>query len=537
MGIQATYYQNIFSKNIRSESFHIFLGFFLFLLCFLSNNFSAPHDAIGYLNGIESGTDLFRPHHLLFHIMMFEALRVLKMIMPSVPNHFIIESINALWGAMSLAVVYFIFRRRFNYDPLTAFIGTCLPAFSFGFWFYSTNIEVYVVPLFFLLLCVLFLSKERLSKRDLHFVIAFHVLAILFHQVNILFTPIIIWKIWQQRKVMPFTPMLLRYALLGGGIVILAYVSIGIFVLKHQTLDDFFRWIQGYTKHTYYWTKPGLRTLGRAAVGLTHAFVGAHFLFKVNFIENYLKSALPKHNLGDELFLVHSMTNGVAMVLLFLSILLFVAVAYLTVVFVMQWKRIYPKYETILLPLLQFFSTYSVFFYFWMPENLEFWIPQTVVFWLMLAGSLKELHLPLRMNRRVLLGTIAVLLFAINYFGSIKWMGDFKNDLFYQKAQLLNKATTQQDLILLKNKWIILDYLDRYTKTPTLEIPERKKLNEQLALEKIVTDKLDSNGKVFINLDNSAHAVDNQDFIDSLLRKYKVTYLPTSLSLIAVIQK
>src|SRR5206468_3629262 len=188
--------------NYRSgkyTSLIVFAVFYAFFLCTLASNFSAPHDAIDYLNEFEGDKDLFNPHHVLYHITTYWILNVLKSIFTGIPHYYLVEAIDGFWGTLTLVVVFKFLRNRFGYDNITSFIGTCLPAFSFGMWFYSTNIEVYMPPLFFLTLSLYYLSKPVVTKKDFYAVIVFHVLAILFHQANILFTPIIVWRIWRER--------------------------------------------------------------------------------------------------------------------------------------------------------------------------------------------------------------------------------------------------------------------------------------------------------------------------------------------------
>jgi hypothetical protein len=106
--------------------FIVFFLFNFFFLLTLANNFSAPHDAIDYLNAIETGKDLFNPHHVLYHITTYWLLSVLKTIFTSVPHFYLIEAIDGFWGAMILTVVFLFFRRRFQYDAVTSFLATCL---------------------------------------------------------------------------------------------------------------------------------------------------------------------------------------------------------------------------------------------------------------------------------------------------------------------------------------------------------------------------------------------------------------------------
>ena len=183
---------------ILSKDRVVYLIFFLVYILSLTSNFSAAHDSIDYLNGFEHAADLLQPHHLFYHVTTYAIFKFLKLILPFVANHYLIEVVNAFWGAGAILVVNLILRKRLFLNPVTAFLGTCLPAFSFGIWFYSANIEVYMPSLFFMLLILYKLTSDTFNNKTLYIVILLHVLAILFHQVNIIFTPVILWKIWQK---------------------------------------------------------------------------------------------------------------------------------------------------------------------------------------------------------------------------------------------------------------------------------------------------------------------------------------------------
>jgi hypothetical protein len=505
--------------NYRSgkyTSLIVFAVFYAFFLCTLASNFSAPHDAIDYLNEFEGDKDLFNPHHVLYHISTYWILNVLKSIFSGVPHYYLVEAIDGFWGTLTLVVVFKFLRNRFGYDNLTSFIGTCLPAFSFGMWFYSTNIEVYMPPLFFLTLSLYYLSKPVVTKKDFYAVIAFHVLAILFHQVNILFTPIIIWRMWRERKTINFPSLFISYAIAGSVLVLMTYYIIGKYVLGNNSIADIIHWMRGYTNSDTYWYPVSLTTLFDAFVGLIHAFVGGHFVFKVSFIDNYLNKTFFYHNLTDELYLVQAVSNKQALFLLVLALLLCAIMLVLFVLLLIRWKTIYSKYKLTIIPLVLFLIIYSIFFYFWMPENLEFWIPQSVIIWVLLAGCLNGINT--RFSKRTVLLVMASLLLVINFFGSIRWLRNFKYDLFYVKTQPLKNTATKNDMTLLEDGWIIQSYLDLYTKAPVKLIPAKDSAAQRMEVDSMINKTFNNNGRLFIYTDKTVmHAVKNDNYIDSLL--------------------
>ena len=92
----------------------VWLISYVFFLLTLANNFSASHDSIHYLLNIISGQHLFHQHHLLYFYYAHTWMELFKLIFPSVPEYYLIESFTAVWGSANLAVCYLFFRNRFG---------------------------------------------------------------------------------------------------------------------------------------------------------------------------------------------------------------------------------------------------------------------------------------------------------------------------------------------------------------------------------------------------------------------------------------
>ena len=221
----------------------VFLFFYIFFLVNLTANFSGPHDSMGYLNDILRGRDLFPAPHLLYHYMVYLVFHVEKFFFPHATDYYLIEAIDAFWGCMSLSLVYRIFVRRLQFRKSEAFLATSICAFSFGMWFYCSNIEVYMPPLFFILWLLYICSKSQLNTRELILLAVIHMLAVLFHQVNVLLTPIVLWKFWQSRKEIPFFKTFGLYALSSILVVGGLYFILGWYVERQNNIQEFSSWI------------------------------------------------------------------------------------------------------------------------------------------------------------------------------------------------------------------------------------------------------------------------------------------------------
>lgn len=500
------------------DTVYIFLGFFIFFLLNLTSNFSGPHDSMGYLNDFDKGRDLFPAPHLLYHYTTYLLLHFLTFLLPHVEHYYLVEAIDACWGCLGLTVVYRIFLHRIQMNRKESLLGTTVIAFSFGFWFYSSNIEVYMPPLFFLLYCLYICTKKNLEPKDIFRLAVLHALAILFHQANVLFTPIILYKIWSSRKTIPFIKSLIRYCAISATAVIVIFFIFGWYIDRQNNLGDFYKWLRGYTLESNYWFELGFGTLVKALVGFGHAFFGGHYIFRIRFLESFMNRIFFYHSLDDEAYLVRNLSYHTAVVLLILTIVVCLAIFILLFRIILNKKKLFRESGHIMIPLLMFLLIYSCFFYFWMPENLEFWIPQCAVFWIFLLGMNKRLeHGKLYRHASYLYGSLTLLLLIINYEGSIYWMKDINNDSVYVKVKKVAVTSTNKDIILLQDPWLLEDFLQHYSPSVISRVPDQPQ--QIYSLNKKVVSCLFTGGKIFLfTEDNSMHSSKNKIYIDSLLR-------------------
>ncbi len=119
----------------------------------LAQNFALAHDSVSYLIEIERGAvdGLFHPHHLLYNALAALWLGGLRALGLGADGGLLVALLNAIFGAAGIAVVYAFLRRRAALPLGLALAATALVACSFGYWFYSVSVEVYLIPLFFLL--------------------------------------------------------------------------------------------------------------------------------------------------------------------------------------------------------------------------------------------------------------------------------------------------------------------------------------------------------------------------------------------------
>jgi hypothetical protein len=187
--------------------------------------------------------------------------------------------------------------------------------------------------------------------------------------------------------------------------------------------------------------------------------------------------------------------------------------------FIRNFRSINTNYHFIIVPLIATFALYSVFFTFWMPEILEFWILQTVILWLLLLGTLSLSPLPFRLKPVYVSLVLASLLFCINYFGSMRWMHDKKNDMYYVNTATLQKEVMQNDLVILQSAWILKDFLHYFTDINVQSVPLKD--SSHITIDQAFNTTLSNKGRVFIlpEIKNKMDAPDTK-YIDSLRTLY-----------------
>ncbi|MEM6806737.1 MAG: glycosyltransferase family 39 protein [Bacteroidota bacterium] len=442
-------------KPILREAFWPFLCFFILYLFSLASNLSAAHDSIVYLNVLDQGDPLnFHPHHLLFYPLMGFFLKLFSFL----PSQYIVEGVNAFFGAITIAVFYMILRRRIKLSVSESWLFTLLGGTSFGIWAYSTQVEVYMIPLCFCMASLWRASKNHLKGEDVYAIGIFHLLAILFHQSHVLLILPIFYLLFYQIRERKVSHMIRYLCIVGGGSFFI-YLGVGIFLLD---IDSFFQmksWIIGYAQTDQFWLAPGLTSILKAAIGFGRSLIGGHFLFA------FLDESNPKfggHNLRDEAFLVQDMGEGMANFYAVLSLLFLAMVGYFLIKILRKVGKGLVREHLFKAFLICFFS-YSLFFLFWVPENLEFWLLQALCFWLLLAYGSEYAGLFEQRKSLYPLALSVLCLFIVNFGASISRLSQWEYDYYYVVSRDFHQAFEEPGIFVLEEDWILPDYLERFT--------------------------------------------------------------------------
>ena len=276
----------------------------------ISGNLSIAHDSIHYINRIDAGptTDLafrtdgvlrrdlfYHPHHLLYNGLASAWVALCRTAGVASDSSYLVSLLNAVFGSLTLCVFYLLLRTRLGLGRATALAGTALPALSFGFWFYSVCVEVYIIPVFLLTLSLYLLTSSQVSARRFGLVGFTHGLAVLFHQVHLLFLPVVVVVALTRRTRHGSSAWrsLLVYASVLVLTVGIPYAWVMLRVLRITSAEAIWKWLTIYAYDPSYWNRLSPSTLAKAGIGFGRSIVGLHFVFGLTAASSLIRDALP----------------------------------------------------------------------------------------------------------------------------------------------------------------------------------------------------------------------------------------------------
>lgn len=455
----------------------------LVFLATLSRNLGASHDSITYINAIErqSGAELFHPHHLLYHgaaKLWLTAARSAGGRLAQLDGALIVSALNSLFGALSLVVLAALLRQRMELRLGPAVAVTLLAAFSYGFWFYSCCVEVYIIPLFFLLLSLWIVSVPAVTPRRALAVGLTHGIAILFHQVHVLFTPVVLVGLVLSRpargagRLGSSWRQLLLYATSGALTVLVPYALVLLLLVRADSATAALRWMTSYAHipGVSFWNPLAVATALKAALGFSRALVGGQFLFAVPAVRDRVQ--LSGKTLTDEAFLVREL-GEVGAYLLAGAAALFALLFLVALASGLRGKLRGARAPRVVILAAVWLACYAAFFFFWDSSNVEFWIPQALCLWMLFAWvvfPLGEAEDGSTSRRIALVCAMAALLAGVNYFGSIRFLREPANDLYRQSVAPIARAAAKSDLIVYGEEWIWSEYYARFSSATALSV-------------------------------------------------------------------
>ena len=503
----------------------VFTGSLLLYSSTLIHNSLHAHDSIYIINNIDTQRIFFHPHHLLYTTLAVNWIKLFRFFSINTSSMILVSLLSSVFGSLTLCVIFSIMRTRLRLQPVTAAVATALPAFSFGFWFYSGCVEVYMVPLFFLAVTLYLLTGDNPGRSGFALAGLTHGFAVLFHQANVLFLPAVILSAFLNRnnKDSGFLKNLSAYGSVAVPVIAIPYLLVMIVGLRLGSISEMISWLTWYSHSFDYWREPSLKTLLCAIRGFSRSFLGLHFMFAFEGTRSIIEPGNQPTWRVDEFYLVRNLYPGMRYILLSLSCIFLVSVISVILSRLRYIKLIWNGNRKMILPTLTAFSAYAIFHFFFEPRNVEFWIIQSVCCWILFAilwtapvGSDEK-----RMNSLSVQGVLALLaclLFVVNFSGSIGLMHNRDNDYHYAKISPLIGLAGEDDLVITGRHWQMGGYVVRYLGSDTINLDAAYSLaesNEEFLAEIVeeINRKISEGGTVYI----SGEAVDLEPDLRRLL--------------------
>src|SRR5438552_9577789 len=319
----------------RAETTYIPLALFFgfFLLYALTATSAHTFDGIAYIRDMGKPlAAMVLPHHLIYEPAILGFFNLWNVFGWSGHADLPAQILSSLAGAGGVAVFYKL-TWEISGSRAAALVATLALALTYGYWFYSVEVEIYVPPLFFLLVATWLLWRAvRGGPTYLFWLIGLcHALASLIHQASLFIIPAFALGIVLIPGVLSVRlGRLVRYGIALSGVIVPAYLVAGRFVAGQNTPQTFLKWINSYgnlgTWGVWHRESLDLTVSGLSAAVSSGFWIGR--LLVLALLVLMIARAVPITRRGGPL----------------------------------AWT------------LWAWFAIYGVFFAWWQPENLKFWV-------------------------------------------------------------------------------------------------------------------------------------------------------------------
>lgn len=220
------YLTNFYEKEIFKQTLCLFVILLFITVNFLFLNHNNSSDAYGYAYSMQTGTDLWNPHHLLYNPLGWVVIKVFAFtgLSPLV----LLQGVNILFAAATLWVLYRLLDLLSVKNPVPFVL---MSSAAFVFLRFCNENETYILPVFFSLLATYFVFSQSPNRMFAGLLISS--VAVLFHQIHIFWhLGLCIYVLQNQRAGKALVALLSSSVLIG-----LTYWSIA--ARLHQPLTHF----------------------------------------------------------------------------------------------------------------------------------------------------------------------------------------------------------------------------------------------------------------------------------------------------------
>jgi hypothetical protein len=227
----------------------MFAGILLVYLLLPTKNYY--WDGIFFAQTIEEaqslGPQLLHPNHLIYNVLGYLSFRAARAFGLGVRALEVLQILNCVFAALSAYLLFRILLECFKSVYLGAML-TVVFAFSATWWKFATDANSYTPSVLFLLISFYLILPGRKPKPYL--LAAVHALSMFFHQLAVLFFPVILLGIWLQTSAEPGKRRLqtaLKYSLSAFLITFPLFCYSFYLVTGSFAFRPFFRWITNFS--------------------------------------------------------------------------------------------------------------------------------------------------------------------------------------------------------------------------------------------------------------------------------------------------
>lgn len=463
-------------EKISNRSFYamVFGGFLTIFLLSISNVIAISHDSVFYVLGAKNTFWHFHPHHLLYHILNVLVLSIFQIPKDATSVQFVMSAVNSVFGALTILWIVRIFVEQFGLKKLNALFASGIIAFTYGFWYYSACVEVYIIPLFFVVLTYYYYFKDKNNTIAIGVLTG---LATLFHQSYVFLFPIVILlyifdKITWRR--------IINYSLVFSIIVGFAYLYVLIFINGARSIDEAIYYLTFYAKtRPEHWASFGPKLLINDIIGFGRSIFSIHFIFGYESLAQAVEKRFPNNSFNEEIYLVRNMAPMLKILLPILLVFLmgfFVRLAYrATRGFLNSSEKSHKRW--FFFYMLFFVSFFTV----WSANNPEFWISIYTI----LAITVFKFY---KFERRdsIVLGIHLAVLFAFNLLSTFIFVKDIKNDYYLSKIEVVKEFVGSRDFLIVDDNYKVEDYLTLF------DIGTNRRISEFNSTSELIQSLVDS---------------------------------------------
>ncbi len=437
------------STTTRNAGFALLAAFFLLLAFFsLTNprNHSEANDALGYALTVEQApaAQLWHSQHVLyFPTAKLVFLAAQKIGLADRANPVLIW-FSRVCGALTLLAAFLLLRRR-AVAFSAALAGAAALAFSYGFWRYTNETEIYVPALLLILLAWLAAAgAPRLANVIAGALLA--ALACLMHLLNVLpaLAAIPLFYLLQRR-----VRDALLHGLLAGGLTGGIYLAL----FGTRVVAEIFDVGSDQPEGGLH-----LASFAKGAVALAQNVTAGNFLFASEKFQHALTALFPYRALARQIF-TGQHADALSRTLPYATLVLLVLCAGALLLARLKIRRD-KKDFAFTVSLAAWFALYALVVVITEPGGPENWVMALPPLLLLVAATL---FAPLAAAGRAALPLAFVMLLGLhNYFGAFRLLADESGDLAACKSAWLEQHAQSGDLILNADSFEVMRHLSYY---------------------------------------------------------------------------